>query len=181
MGRALVPASRVRNDLIQTPLEYARAIVRHFSPTGKVLEPCKGSGNFVRALEEYGKCEIEWCEITEGRDFLSYSGKVDWIITNPPFSKMREFLNKSMEVADNVVFLTTINHLWLKARIRDIERNGFGIKEIVIFDTPPGFPQSGFQVGCFHLKRGYVGDIKFGRLIIGARPPVQQALSPFLK
>ena len=37
-------------------------------------------------------------------------------------------------------------------------------KEIVIFDTPKNFPQSGFQIGAFYLKRGYVGDIKFNSL-----------------
>jgi hypothetical protein len=54
--------------------------------------------------------------------------------------------------------------LWLKARIRDIEERGFGVREIVLIDTPKEFPQSGFQWGCFYLQRGYKGDIKFGRL-----------------
>jgi hypothetical protein len=69
-----------------------------------------------------------------------------------------------MEVADNIVFLTTINHLWLKARLRDVWERGFGIKEILLFDTPKNFPQSGFQIGCFYLKKDYVGDIKLTKL-----------------
>jgi len=68
---------------------------------------------------------------------------------------------KSMEVADHIVFLTTINHLWLKARLRDIKKAGFGIKEIIIFETPESFPQSGFQIGVFYLQRGYNGQIEF--------------------
>ena len=73
-------------------------------------------------------------------------------------------MQKSMDVSDNVVFLTSINHLWLKARLRDVFERGFGIKEIIIFDTPKNFPQSGFQMGCFHLKKNHAGDIKFKRL-----------------
>jgi len=56
--------------------------------------------------------------------------------------------------------LIVINKRFL-ARIRDINEKGFGIKEILLLDTPKSFPQSGFQVGCFYLKRGYKGDIKF--------------------
>lgn len=164
----LIPTNTNRNDLFQTPLNYAEKIVKHFNPKGKILEPCKGDGNFLKALKLYGDNidSIEWCEILEQKDFMNYSGKVDWIITNPPYSKMRKFMQKSMEVSNNIVFLTTINHLWLKARLRDIFENGFGIKEIVIFDTPKSFPQSGFQIGCFYLCKGYDGDIKFDILEI---------------
>ena len=158
----LIPTNMKRDDCVQTPIEYAEAIVEHFKPKGRMLEPCKGDGNFMKVLPE----STLWCEILEGKDFFDFNDKVDWIITNPPYSKMRVFLKHSMEVADNVVFLTTINHLWLKARLRDMFDADFNIREIVLMDTPKTFPQSGFQIGCFHLQRGYEGDIKFGRIII---------------
>lgn len=158
----LIPINCKRDDCVQTPLELAFKIVEHFKPLGTILEPCKGDGNFLKALP----VNTDWCEILEGKDFFNYTNKVDWIITNPPYSKMRDFLKKSYEISDNIIFLTTINHLWLKARIRDMEENGFGIKEILIFDTPKSFPQSGFQIGCFYLKKGYIGDIKFSKLVV---------------
>jgi hypothetical protein len=34
--------------------------------------------------------------------------KVDWIITNPPWSQMRRFLQQAMSVADHVVFLISL-------------------------------------------------------------------------
>jgi len=156
----LIPTNTKREDCVQTPVELAKQIVEHFKPHGKILEPCKGNGNFLSVLPE----NTSWCEILEGRDFFNYNGRVDWIITNPPYSKMRKFMQKSMEVADNIVFLTTINHLWLKARIRDIENANFGIKEILLCDTPTSFPQSGFQIGCFYLKRNYTGNITLTKL-----------------
>lgn len=85
---------------------------------------------------------------------------------NPPYSIFRKFMNKAMEVSDNIVFLVTINHIWLKARMRDMKEKRFGIKEIVIFDTPKTFPQSGFQVGCVHLQKGWKGNIRFERIEI---------------
>jgi hypothetical protein len=152
----------VSDDVIMTPPEICKKIVRYFNPSGKLLEPAKGTGNFFKELKKFG--DTDWCEISKNKDFMNYNKKVDWIITNPPWSKIRDFLNKSMECSDNVVFLFTINHLWTKARLRDIEKQNFGICEIIIFDTPKNFPQSGFQVGCVYLKRYYKGDIKFSKL-----------------
>jgi hypothetical protein len=48
-----------------------------------VLEPFKGEGSFYDAIPDY--CVKEWTELTEGRDYRSFSGKCDWVITNPPF------------------------------------------------------------------------------------------------
>ncbi|NCX98366.1 MAG: hypothetical protein EBX35_07285, partial [Planctomycetia bacterium] len=57
-------------------------------------------------------------------------------------------------------FLMTVNHVWTKARMRDIKQAGFGIKEICLCEMPPEFPQSGFQLGVIHFSFGWVGDIK---------------------
>lgn len=140
------------DDVVMTPIDLAERLVKHFQPKGKGLEPCKGTGNILRFLDN-----ADWCEIAEGKDFFDYNEKVDYIFTNPPWSKIRPFLQHSMKLADDIYFLFTINHLWTKARLRDIEQNGFGIVEICIFDTPKTFPQSGFQVGMVHIKRGYDG------------------------
>jgi len=148
------------NDDIMTPDYLARALVEYFNPQGRILEPCKGTGNFLKYLPS----GTLWCEIKEGKDFFDFSEKVDWIITNPPWRQIRQFLRHSLELADNICFLLTINHLWTKARLRDIKEANFGIKQIVIFDTPEIFPQLGFQIGMIHLQRDYSGDIKFAEL-----------------
>jgi hypothetical protein len=154
MAKQLIPKGG--NDIVMTPLNICELIVKHFNPQGKILEPCCGTGNFLKFLPK----ETDWCEISKGKDFFNYNKKVDWIITNPPWSKIRPFMQHSMKIADNIVFLATINHLWLKARLRDIKEANFGIKEILLLDTPKEFPQSGFQMGCFHLQKNYKGNIK---------------------
>jgi hypothetical protein len=163
----------ISNDCIQTPINLALDILNHFKPTGTLLEPCKGDGNFIQAYENYnlmiqleGKEGIKWawCEITEGKDFFDFKEKVDWIITNPPWSQVRKFLQHGLEISNNICFLITINHLWTKARLRDIKNAGFGIKEICMIETPDNFPQLGFQIGMIHLQRNYIGDIKLTEL-----------------
>jgi len=155
MKKQLIPKGG--NDKVMTPEYLVKEIIKHFKPKGKILEPCKGSGNFLKHLPK----DTRWCEIDENKDFFEFNDKVDYIITNPPYSLMRKFLQHSMKISDNVVFLTSINHLWLKARIRDIKETNFGIKEIWLCDTPKEFPQSGFQFGVFHLQKNYKGNINF--------------------
>ena len=154
------------NDVVMTPRHLAKRIVNHFKPFGKVLEPCAGGGSFVDALQEYSGghephgIDIDWCEITQGRNFFNCAAPANWIITNPPWSQIRPFLQHGMKLADNIVFLMTVNHVWTKARIRDIGQTGFGIKEICLVEMPKDFPQSGFQLGAIHIARGWKGDIK---------------------
>lgn len=147
------------DDVVMTPIPLAKALIEHFNPQGKGLEPCCGTGNILQFLNK-----ADWCEVSKGKDFFDYNKKVDYIFTNPPWSMIRKFLQHSMELADNIYFLFTINHLWTKARLRDIRENNFGVKEICIFDTPKEFPQSGFQCGMVYLQKGYNGDIKFTTL-----------------
>jgi hypothetical protein len=155
------------NDCVMTPDWLSDQIVKHFCPTGRVLEPCSGDGSFVRALSRAPMVKsVDEMEITRGQDFLSVEiGHYDWIVTNPPWSRIREFLPRCMEVSDNVVLLLTINHLWTKSRIRMIEEAGFSIQEIILIDTPKEFPQSGFQLGAVWLRKGSHGDIHLSRMV----------------
>ena len=146
----------ISDDVVQTPPDLARRIVAHFKPKGRILEPCKGQGNFLDCMPG-----AFWCEISEGRDFFSWDKPVDWIVTNPPWSQIRPFLQHSMSLATNIVFLMTVNHVWTKARVRDIYSSEFGIKEICLVEMPSSFPQSGFQLGAIHIKKNWRGDINF--------------------
>lgn len=146
----------VSNDDIQTPPALARQLVAHFSPAGRILEPCAGDGHILDCLPP----GADWCEIKRGRDFLQHTGGYDWIITNPPWSQLRVFLKHAFALADNVVFLMTVNHAWTKARLRDMYAAGFGLCQIHLVPTPLSFPPSGFQLGAIHYKRGHEHSLK---------------------
>ena len=75
---------------------------------------------------------------------------------------IQNFLAHVIEIADNIVYLTTINHYTTKRRIRDIREAGFALKEIYNVATPKNpWPQLGFQLAAVHTQRDYKGDIKF--------------------
>ena len=151
------PKNTPEKDIVMTPEWLSKEIIEHFSPTGIILDPSRGEGSFYNNFNTETK---DWCELGEGVDFLTYNKKVDWIITNPPWSKMQQFLAHGMKVSDNIVYLTTINHYTTKKRIRDMRENNFAIKEIYCVPTPKNpWPQLGFQLGAIHTQRGYFGLI----------------------
>lgn len=144
-------------DLVMTPHSLAREIIEHFGPRGTMLDPARGSGAF---FDQFQCVEKHWCEIREGRSFYSWTTPVDCIITNPPWSQMRKFLNKAYEVADEVIYLSTLTHFLTRARIREMDAAGFGAKEFFCVRQPKeGWPSSGFQLGAMQLVRGYEGPL----------------------
>jgi hypothetical protein len=142
------------NDLVITPELLAQSIVDYFRPSGRLLDPARGSGAFYRALLRHST-DVRWCETAVGRDFFAYHEPVDWVIGNPPWSKFKAFIHHAMELAPNVVFLGTIVHFTTKARLRIIEAAGFGVTEIkLVQQPPPPWPGSGFQLAAVRLRKG---------------------------
>lgn len=68
----------------QTPEKLAIDLIKKIpiQDTDIVLEPFSGEGVF---FNNFPKCVKKYCEITEGIDYKDYVGKIDWVITNPPF------------------------------------------------------------------------------------------------
>ncbi len=143
------------DDIIATPLETARTVVEHFKPAGRVLDPCSGAGVFRDLL----RCE--WCEIREGRDFFAWRERVDWLVSNPPYSIFADFLRHSFTVADNIVYVIPVNKVFNGERqMREIWAWG-GVPEILVLGggASLGFP-IGFCIGAVHFQRAYMGPIR---------------------
>ena len=149
------------NDVVMTPESTAKRIIEYYNPQGLVLEPCKGTGMFYNNFPG----DKDWCEISEGKDFFNYNKKVDWIITNPPFSIYDLFLFKSFEIADNVVFFCPLNKAFKSQKVDKTIQEYGGLKEIIHMGGggKHGFP-FGFPVGCLYYQRGYKGDIQYTRM-----------------
>jgi hypothetical protein len=152
-----------QTDKIMTREDIAIKIINYFNPTGTILEPCRGTGSFYNNLQG----EKDWCEIEQDRDFFNYDKKVNWIITNPPYSIYDKFLLKAFEAADNVVFLVPLAKAFKSQKIEKAISEYGGLKEIVMLGGGGkiGFP-FGFPCGCLYYKRGYKGDVKITKLFI---------------
>ena len=150
------------NDKVYTPEFIVDEVLGIFLPmVGSkeyVLEPFKGGGAFFDKLPQE---RVDWCEIDQGRDFFEYKYKVDWIITNPPYSIFKEVLPKCLEVANNTVLVIPVNKLLSSMpRLMDIKRAGCNIKQVHYLGSGGqlGFP-FGFPVAAVHIRKGYVGNL----------------------
>jgi hypothetical protein len=156
-----VKTLRPLNDVVYTDPTFAKRIIDHFTPQlyGSILEPCKGGGAFYDQFP--AGMPKEFCEISEGLDFLDYCNPVDWIITNFPWSSKayNTCINHAFNVSDNVVSLCRMhNTLGTNKRIRDARNANHFLKEIILCDwKEAGFPAEGFQLGVFHFQRNYTG------------------------
>lgn len=141
-------------DVVYTPDYVSKQIIDFLKPEGDCLDPCKGEGAFLKYLPK----DSDYCELKEGKDFLHYEKKVDWIIGNPPYSIFEEFLKHSFYLSNNVSFVVPMNKVFQRQIIMEMINNYGGIKSIIAYGNGNniGF-NFGFAVGNFHFEKGYKG------------------------
>jgi len=140
-----------KNDVVFTPDWLAEKICSMFHISGKVLEPCKGEGAFLKYLPE----NTEWCEIADGKNYYDYNKKVDWIVTNPPYSDFNRFLEHSFDLADNIVLLVPVAKMFKSmGTLKQIMEYGGFVEIHALPASKAGFP-FGFPCAVYYLKRGY--------------------------
>ena len=148
------------NDMVMTPRHIAKQMIDFYTIPlrATMLDPCRGDGAFYHQYPSRAGVNRDWCEITEGRDFFDWPYKVDWIITNPPYSIFPQFLEKCFEVADNVALLIPLAKLVSSLkRINMVMDYGGIVSMRVIGASKCGFP-FGFPAAAIHMKRGYEGN-----------------------
>ncbi len=103
-------AKQVKKDksIVMTKATMANDLIKliNFEKGDIVFEPCRGDGAFYNAFPN--NVEKLWCEINEGRDFLTTDiSSVDYVISNPPFVPRKlfwDFQMKSMEIAKKGIY-----------------------------------------------------------------------------
>lgn len=134
-------------------------MIAFFGPSGKCLDPCRGDGVFFDRLPVNGR---EWCEITEGRDFLAWRGAYDWVIGNPPYSESAKFTYHAMEIGANILFLLPCDKLFISDKMLKTMRKWGFPRHMRVYGPGNriGFP-IGFAVGAMHLEKGWGGAMSF--------------------
>lgn len=146
------------NDDIMTPRNIAKRIIDQLpiKPFDTVLDPFFGTGAFY---DQYPQCHKFWCEIKDGKDFFDYTAPVNWIVSNPPYSKFTEVMKHSYEIADNIVYLIPLNKIvssW--GRCLDLDNYG-GVKKIWIFPAGKANFPFGFPACAVWIQKGYKGSV----------------------
>ena len=127
----------------------------HFSLGGRIVDPSAGNGALLRALPR----GVDWYEIEKGKDFLKATGRWDWAVGNPPFSRFRDFLRKAMELADNVVFIGLGPAWFVNARQEHMRQARFALVELFALPIPPDWSQFGIELTAGWPCPGWQGTI----------------------
>lgn len=143
-------------DVVYTPDWCAADMVSYFKPSGEILEPSCGDGVFLKYLPS-----AHWCEIEKGRDFFAWETPVNWMVGNPPYKLIKQWLEHSFKFAENVLYLIPMNSPFNSMeRMRVIHEYG-NIRAIRAYGNGSIFGMDyGFAVGAFWFQRGYRGATK---------------------
>jgi hypothetical protein len=105
---------RRENDFYPTPDSLIAEIVARWKPRSNVIwEPCAGDGRIAKALLEAG-FEIITGDITTGEDFFEVAPPpIDVaLFTNPPFERVREFIDHAFAVGISEMCLVLPERIW---------------------------------------------------------------------
>jgi len=160
------PLSKKYSDDFQTPPYAIKPLLPYLKKEWIIWEPACGKGNLVKALEMHG-FKVIGTDILQGYDFLKWKPeKFDCIVTNPPYSKRYEFIERAYELGKPWAMLMPLTTLEGK-RQRLFEKYGIQLlllNKRINFETPNGkgsgawFPVAWF---CWKLLPK---DIVFGKL-----------------
>ena len=105
--------NRVDNDFYATdPIAVQKLLTKYAINGNEILEPCVGNGNIANAINNFytNKVNITGIDIVDRgypntivHDYLTWETdrKFDCIITNPPYSLAKEFIEKSMSLLND--------------------------------------------------------------------------------
>jgi hypothetical protein len=120
------------NDEFYTPNYAIKPILKYLKPNSKIWCPFDtNESNFVKLLKSEGHIVIE-THIFNNEDFFKTQKNVDYIISNPPYSKKNEVFNRLFEL--NIPFMMLVGVVGLfesKKRFDMFKNNNF---EIMYFD-----------------------------------------------
>jgi len=155
------PAVRDVDDFYATHKWATDKIADRLSIGGHVLDPCAGTGSILRALEFWPRVKIaEGIELNEERaasyptisqgDFFATEPRhVDWILTNPPYSKSLEFVRRALEWAPDFGTVMLLLLGWAASQKRNGLFTNHPIKASLFpLSKRPSFATDGKTAAC---------------------------------
>ena len=136
---------RVEYDFYATDPKAVEKLLLKYSINGnKILEPCVGNGNIADTVKKFYKTEIDITGVdivdrgypnTIVQDFLTWQTdeKFEAIITNPPYSLAKEFVEKGIKLLTDETEDTCNGQMAMFLKIQFLE----GAKRKELFEKYP--------------------------------------------
>lgn len=120
------------NDKFYTPLSLVKIHLSKFciDKESIIYEPFYGKGVYYNEMRNvFPYCEIKFTEIDMGLDFFEFNEKIDYIISNPPYSIIDKVLEKSILLKPKIIsYLIGFGNITTK-RIEYMNKNGYFITD----------------------------------------------------
>jgi hypothetical protein len=154
---------KVCKDVFLTPAVVAKTMIRAIEPVeGEVwFDPFLGGGVFY---DNYpSTVSKEYTEIAQGKDFFAHTGKVDVIVSNPPFSLLDKVFKKTLELKPRVFSYLLLHGAMTPKRMEMIEKAGYGMTGIYTCKVFAWYGMA--QAYTFTLDKPSVATITFDRIV----------------
>lgn len=117
-------------DVYYTPTELVKAHLRECVPYYKVgdlvFDPFYGKGAYYNLYDEFfPQCRKEFTEIEMGKDFFTYDGKPDIVVSNPPFSLLTKVMKRLLELRPKCISLLMGGFNLTTYRMRTMDEAGY--------------------------------------------------------
>ena len=165
------PKKQGSPDDFQTPAEALEVLLPYLKKEWIIWECAEGKGNLTRELKEKGFGVIG-SDILNGVDFLFDSDGIaqqsSCIITNPPYSKKEEFIERCYQLGKPFALLMPLTAL--EGQKRQAYYQKYGMQLILLnrrinFETPSGNGGgSWFATAWFTFGLNLPKDIMFAQL-----------------
>ncbi len=106
---------RQKQDFYPTPLSAFLPLLPYIDKAKLVWEPASGDGRLIKCLLENGFI-ADGLDLNRGYNFFLDNERRECIITNPPFSAAKQFVQHSLEVSSEVFLLLRLNFLGSQKR-----------------------------------------------------------------
>lgn len=118
-------------DRIYTPESLAKTLINKvpFSENDSWCDPCFGTGVFYHNFPTNNK---DYYEIDLGKNFLSCMKRYDWVVTNIPFSKPKEFIFKMAECCNKGFGILCLANSMTATRLKKLESIGLFMHNMTI-------------------------------------------------
>ena len=151
----------IANDIFMTPPKLAKELIDivPIESGDTILDSAKGEGAFFNAFPE-GTHKF-WCENREGIDFFKEERKFDWIITNPPYSILDNWIDHTAKHSNKGFCLLINTHSITPKRVQEIENYGFSITKIHLSKVFRWYGIAAFIV----CEKGHKSILSYDRVV----------------